>query len=158
MILQVTENTAYILDECGVLTTYRGETFVKGAGYIKTYFVPLDEDYRLIKKEQSVEYYRVNDRSQYHVLNNAVSSDESETDDDKSQCSTYKVRNMSVHDDGNDDYLIVSDVGDNYINKSDKSGDKIGDKSDSNEMRAAAPTDDCDSYKSIEHEVIETRC
>ncbi|CAH2050190.1 unnamed protein product, partial [Iphiclides podalirius] len=50
--IQVTENTAILLDGCGVLTSYRGETFVKGPGYIKTYFVPLDENFNLIKKDQ----------------------------------------------------------------------------------------------------------
>ncbi|GBP13221.1 hypothetical protein EVAR_93171_1 [Eumeta japonica] len=45
-------------DECGILTTYRGKTFVKGAGYIRTYFVPLDEDFNLIKKENSDDFYK----------------------------------------------------------------------------------------------------
>lgn len=71
----MTENTAIILDECGILTTYRGETFVKGAGYIKTYFVPLDDQFNLIKKEQSLDFYRTEDRQRYYTVRNTLLND-----------------------------------------------------------------------------------
>lgn len=47
----MTENTAIVLDRQGVLTKCRGNTFVKGAGDIRTYFVPLDESGKLVYKE-----------------------------------------------------------------------------------------------------------
>ncbi|XP_026319728.1 adenylate cyclase type 2-like [Hyposmocoma kahamanoa] len=132
--IQVTENTAYILDECGILTTYRGETFVKGAGYIKTYFVPLDEKFCLIKKEQSMEYYRIHDKSRYCHLKNAVLSDDSWMEDNKSQSSTYDVRTLSMYDGNSDEDSNNSYEGNDYINNRNK------------------------SHASLEHEVIETRC
>lgn len=148
----MTENTAYVLDECGILTTYRGETFVKGAGYIKTYFVPLDEKFGLIKKEHSMDYYRIHDKSQYYHLKNAVLiDDDSWTEDDKSQSSTYGVRTISIRDGDSDEDSYDSYEGDSYFSN----GNKI---EDSNEKRAATPTDDKSSHASLEHEVIETRC
>ncbi|XP_013194746.2 adenylate cyclase type 7 isoform X2 [Amyelois transitella] len=98
--IQVTENTAFILDECGILTSFRGETFVKGAGYIKTYFVPLDENYNLVRKKRSSDYCK-KDFTAYYSARNSVDEDvssDSETFGTKSQ---YSVRNggLSVHDD-----------------------------------------------------------
>ncbi|CAK1544588.1 unnamed protein product [Leptosia nina] len=71
--IQVTENTAIILDECGILTTYRGETFAKGAGYIRTYFVPLDEDFNLVKKEHSRDFFKTEYAHNYLARNTALS-------------------------------------------------------------------------------------
>lgn len=140
------------MDECGILTTYRGETFVKGAGYIKTYFVPLDENFGLIKKEQSMDYYRINDRNRYyHLKNTLLNSDDSSTEDDISQSSTYDVRKMSTHDNDSDEDINGDNDGDNNINNSNKSRD-------SHETRTATPNNDTNSHASLEHEVIETRC
>ncbi|XP_047507467.1 adenylate cyclase type 2 isoform X3 [Pieris napi] len=75
--IQVTENTAFILDECGILTTYRGETFVKGAGYIKTYYVPLDENFHLVKKEQSQSFFKKQRANGYYSARNSQLSDTS---------------------------------------------------------------------------------
>lgn len=140
---QVTENTAYILDECGILTTYRGETFVKGAGNIKTYFVPLDTNYNLIKKEHSMDYYRTEDRSRYYHLKNTLFNDDSWTEDDRSESSTYDIRNMSVDEDENED--------DDYINNSVRNNHSF-------DMGASTSNVERNSHASIEHEVIETRC
>lgn len=85
--MKVTENTAIILDECNILTTYRGETFVKGAGYIKTYFVPLDENFKLIRKEQSMAYYRTQDRTRYYNVMNAITDSNGE--------STFHIRDLT---------------------------------------------------------------
>lgn len=46
----MTENTAIVLDRQGILTQYRGKTFVKGVDYVRTYFVPLDEEFNMINK------------------------------------------------------------------------------------------------------------
>ncbi|CAB3240393.1 unnamed protein product [Arctia plantaginis] len=96
--IQVTENTAIILDECDILTTCRGETFVKGAGYIKTYFVPLDENFNLIMKENSMNYYRVQDRARYFNIRNSMYSD-----------NLYEIRKMSYDSIGS--YSYISDTG-----------------------------------------------
>lgn len=98
MCLQVTENTAIILDECDILTTCRGETFVKGAGYIKTYFVPLDENFNLIMKENSMNYYRVQDRARYFSIRNSMYDD-----------NLYEIRKMSYDSVGT--YSYISDTG-----------------------------------------------
>lgn len=78
--IQVTENTAIILEECGIITRYRGKTFVKGAGYIRTYFVPLDENYNLIKKENSADYFRTQDRAHYYSIRNEMFNETDEED------------------------------------------------------------------------------
>lgn len=97
--IQVTENTAILLDECDILTTYRGETFVKGAGYIKTYYVPLDENFNLIKKDQSLHYYRLEDRNRYYNLRN-TNFEEPYSDNDNIESETYdstfSVRDLSI--------------------------------------------------------------
>jgi hypothetical protein len=67
----VTENTANILEECGIVTIYRGETFVKGAGYIKTFFVPLDENYDLVKKDVCL----IKNRNRHYSARNITSSE-----------------------------------------------------------------------------------
>ncbi|XP_043650639.1 adenylyl cyclase X E [Drosophila teissieri] len=46
--IQVTEETANILQEFDILCMYRGMTFVKGRGEIPTYFVGIDENLRFI--------------------------------------------------------------------------------------------------------------
>ncbi|KAG6447320.1 hypothetical protein O3G_MSEX004919 [Manduca sexta] len=92
--IQVTENTAIILDECDVLTMYRGETFVKGAGYIKTYFVPLDENFSLIRKQDSSEYYRTEDSNRYYNLGNSNFIIDDEIQEDH-EYYTYDARNLS---------------------------------------------------------------
>ncbi|KOB71252.1 Adenylate cyclase type 2 [Operophtera brumata] len=106
--IQVTENTAIILDECDILTTYRGETFVKGAGYIKTYFVPLDENFNLIKKQQSMDYYRVQDRTRYFNIKNSLYNETFISNasfiDSESQASTYDVRTLSEDDSDSESY------------------------------------------------------
>ncbi|XP_049880355.1 adenylate cyclase type 2-like isoform X2 [Pectinophora gossypiella] len=137
--IQVTENTAKILDDCGILTTYRGETFVKGAGYIRTYFVPLDEDFNLIKKDKCMIFYRTEDRNRYYNVKNEIllgeiSSDIADTDV-ISEVTTYDARVLSIDCD------------------SEEYDDDLKD------MSTITPTDidnDDDSYISTDPEVIET--
>ncbi|CAH2102747.1 unnamed protein product [Euphydryas editha] len=95
--IQVTENTAIILDECGILTTYRGETFVKGRGYVKTYFVPLDDNFNLVKKQNSSEYFRSDERQYYAARNTMLSDTSAETVSDTiSRNSNHDIRNLST--------------------------------------------------------------
>lgn len=138
--LQVTENTAVILDECGILTTYRGETFVKGRGYIKTYFVPLDENYNLIKKQDSINYYNIG-RNQN--ANNSSYGLNSEKADSTSLNSTYGVRDLP-----ND---VAFEANLKNLNFSRRYS------SVSIARESIAPRDDL-SYSSSEPDVIETRC
>lgn len=111
---QVTENTAIILDECDILTTYRGEIFVKGAGYIKTFFVPLDENFNLIKKQQSMDYYRVQDRTRYYDIKSILPDDTfnsfNDTLDSESQGSTYGIRNLSDDESDSEGYSRTTPV------------------------------------------------
>lgn len=95
----MTETTALILDECGVLTTYRGQTFVKGAGYIRTYFVPLDDNFHLIRKENSLQFYRSADRDRYYNIRNVImtETDVDEVDID-AENSNFNVRQLSQDD------------------------------------------------------------
>ncbi|KAL0901728.1 hypothetical protein ABMA27_006907 [Loxostege sticticalis] len=135
--IQVTENTAIILDECGILTTYRGETFVKGAGYIKTYFVPLDEHFNLIRKENSLDFYRIEDRTRYYDIRNNILGESSDSNSIR-YGSTF---NDSLYgDEGNGSYDDVS------IN------------SQVNEENNRGFNADNDSYASSEPEIKETRC
>ncbi|KAH8233908.1 hypothetical protein KR032_003210, partial [Drosophila birchii] len=46
--IQVTEESANILQTFGIQCNYRGMTFVKGRGLLPTYFVGIDEDYNFI--------------------------------------------------------------------------------------------------------------
>ncbi|KAJ0182648.1 hypothetical protein K1T71_002017 [Dendrolimus kikuchii] len=146
--IQVTENTAIILDECDILTTYRGETFVKGAGYIKTYFVPLDEHFNLIRKQQSLDFYRVEDRQRYYELrnNNVFGSNMEELGpvniDGELVYSSYDIRNLAFVDDGEYDEYNNEDY-------------------ESDNSRTISPKDDITdevSYMSSEIDVRETRC
>ncbi|KPI97532.1 Adenylate cyclase type 2 [Papilio xuthus] len=120
--IQVTENTALLLDSCGVLTLYRGETFVKGPGYIKTYFVPLDENFNLIKKEQSSEYYNsLADRKRYYSVRDDSSDVSYETAPKSTQFtahdrnyfvpkSTYNVYHNDRYSDSSDDETQVDET------------------------------------------------
>ncbi|XP_022822175.1 adenylate cyclase type 2-like isoform X2 [Spodoptera litura] len=128
--IQVTENTAIILDECDILTTCRGETFVKGAGYVKTYFVPLDENFNLIKKKNSMDFYRIEDRSRYFAVK---AHRYSNTSDDLRRYSTFDVRRLSLNSD-----CTVSSM-------------------DTELARAPTPIEDTD-INSVSSEVKETRC
>ncbi|EDV58757.1 adenylyl cyclase X E [Drosophila erecta] len=49
--IQVTEETARILQDFGISCSYRGQTFVKGRGKIPTYLVGIDENLNFISKE-----------------------------------------------------------------------------------------------------------
>ncbi|XP_065723990.2 adenylyl cyclase X E isoform X4 [Drosophila suzukii] len=51
--IQVTEESAEILEDFGVQCNYRGLTFVKGRGEIPTYFVGIDEDLNFISRKGS---------------------------------------------------------------------------------------------------------
>lgn len=133
-IFQVTEKTAIILDECGILTTYRGETFVKGAGYIKTYFVPLDENFNLIKKENSINFYRIEDRTRYYNARNSILEDNISLTTSEKSHSTYS-----------DFYAPYSD-------------DDVRKLDDMDMMNRSAVVTDEDSYISSEPEIRETRC
>lgn len=138
---QVTENTAKILDDCGILTTYRGETFVKGAGYIRTYFVPLDEDFNLVRKEESSSFYQVEDRNRYYSIRNNMMfggtlGNSAENLDAMSESSTYDIRNISTGDDTSFD----------------------GNSATLTDESMSIESSDNTSYQSSEPEVIETRC
>ncbi|KAH9631463.1 hypothetical protein HF086_004624 [Spodoptera exigua] len=128
--IQVTENTAIILDECDILTTCRGETFVKGAGYVKTYFVPLDENFNLIKKKNSMDFYRIEDRSRYFAVKAHRFSN---TSDDMKRYSTFDIRRLS----------LASDCTESSV--------------DTELVRAPTPTEETD-INSVSSEVKETRC
>lgn len=104
LIFKVTENTAIILDECGILTTNRGETFVKGAGYVKTYFVPLDENFNLIKKKNSMDFYRIEDRSRYFAVRASRFSDTSNSSSVYGY-SAFDIRRLSFNSAATDDSL-----------------------------------------------------
>lgn len=47
--IQVTQNTAKILESYNVKCTYRGQTFVKGRGHIPTYIINVDESLNFVK-------------------------------------------------------------------------------------------------------------
>ena len=138
----MTENTAIILDECGILTTYRGETFVKGRGYIKTYFVPLDENYNLVKKQDSFNYYNAGVIGRNHNLTHSALSLTSEETDSLSHNSN-EIRDLP--NDG------VNEGNFNNYNLNRFSSDT------SHTRESIAPRDDL-SYTSSEPDVIETRC
>ncbi|KAM3967587.1 adenylyl cyclase X E-like [Aphomia sociella] len=122
--IQVTENTALILEECGIYTMYRGETFVKGAGYIKTYYVPLNENLDLVRLDQFNTYYNTDIRNQYDIRDNmnGYTSSECETSDTQSQFGTANLDNESR----NDDTSYVNTIecnkedGDHYYDKDSK--------------------------------------
>jgi hypothetical protein len=98
----VTENTAKILEECGVITGYRGETFVKGAGYIKTYFVPLDENFNLIRKEHSIDFHSKGERNRHYSIRNSCigssSSDTASTSTRDNSLSEFSIAGDSYYD------------------------------------------------------------
>ncbi|KAL4716592.1 hypothetical protein ACJJTC_010256 [Scirpophaga incertulas] len=129
--IQVTENTALILDECGVLTSYRGETFVKGAGYIKTYFVPLDDTFNLVRKENSRNFYAKDDQRHYSIRNSLFSSSSSLSELD----SFYSRKNSLFERMSTSDY-------ENYLRSN---GDIVA------KPRSYEPTDN-DSYTSTDTE------
>lgn len=149
---QVTENTAIILDECGILTTYRGETFVKGRGYIRTYFVPLDEHFNLVKKQNSYAYYNSDKIGrQFSARSSKITftSDESETIETISENSTSNIKNFSADED--DIEADVHEVNPNSFNFSWFS-------SDLSHTRESIPFRDDTSYSSTEPDIVETRC
>lgn len=150
--MQVTENTALILDECGILTTYRGETFVKGRGYVKTYFVPLDDNFNLVKKQTSSEYFR-SDIGQYYAARNTMLSDTSaETvSDTVPRNSKYDIRNLST-----DNIMYQYDDG-NYYESFNRLQRSISYIDSIDNVISIPPIDDL-SDSSSEPEVIETRC
>ncbi|XP_036332628.1 adenylyl cyclase X E-like [Rhagoletis pomonella] len=57
--IQVTEESARILESYQVHCIYRGETYVKGRGNIPTYFVNIDEDLRLIRDTEDTNLSRI---------------------------------------------------------------------------------------------------
>ncbi|XP_026732107.1 adenylate cyclase type 2-like [Trichoplusia ni] len=108
--IQVTENTAIILDECDILTTCRGETFVKGAGYIKTYLVPLDERFNLIRKENSMEFYKTEERYQANNIRPSTYSDISfDRESFNSFGYRYDIRKMSMNSEDTESSFNVDD-------------------------------------------------
>ncbi|CAH0724707.1 unnamed protein product, partial [Brenthis ino] len=146
--IQVTENTAIILDECGILTTYRGETFVKGRGYIKTYFVPLDEHFNLVKKQHSFEYYNSDKIGrQFRPSKITLTSDETETIETVSENSTNDIKLSADEDDIEVD---IDEVNSNSFN--------FKFSSDLSHRREPIPLGDETSYSFTEPDIIETRC
>lgn len=103
---------------------------MKGAGYVKTYFVPLDENFNLIKKKNSMDFYRIEDRSRYFAVK---AHRYSNTSDDLRRYSTFDVRRLSLNSDG-----TVSSM-------------------DTELARAPTPIEDTD-ITSVSSEVKETRC
>lgn len=55
--IHLTEESAQILNEYGISSTYRGMTFVKGVGEIPTYFLDIDEklDFVLLEEDDVFE-------------------------------------------------------------------------------------------------------
>ncbi|XP_047527739.1 adenylate cyclase type 2-like isoform X1 [Vanessa atalanta] len=153
--IQVTENTAIILDECGILTTYRGETFVKGRGYIKTYFVPLDDHFNLVKKQNSSDYFRSGGRIQHYVARNTILTDTSEgtgTFDTVSQNSTYNIGYVPTYNQS--DYELDESNQFKSFNKLNRSISYL----ESVENVIPIPPRDDLSDSSFEPDIIETRC
>ncbi|XP_047984936.1 adenylate cyclase type 2-like isoform X1 [Leguminivora glycinivorella] len=162
--IQVTEETAMILEECGIVTMYRGETFVKGAGYIKTFFVPLDENYDLVKRDMC------NYRNRHYSVRNITSS-ESDYDPDfplynnrlsgnsGRQMSVNSEKQSSVHSVGNCEALSMSedleDENDTEVLTGVTSSNSISD--DFISMSSSAHSDTYE-YIDSENEVMETRC
>ncbi|OWR42254.1 adenylate cyclase type 2 like protein [Danaus plexippus plexippus] len=152
--IQVTENTAIILDECGILTSYRGETFVKGRGYIKTYFVPLDENFNLVKKENSSEYFKNDERQRYFYARPtmlSLTSVDTGTLDTVSQNSTTDIQD------------IPTDVQNGDVNKLDENNCVSFKKlkrsiSDYGTDGISIPPRDDGSDVYAEMDIIETRC
>ncbi|CAK1601809.1 unnamed protein product [Parnassius mnemosyne] len=166
--IQVTENTALLLDECGILTLYRGETFVKGRGYIKTYFVPLDENFNLIKKDRSADYYysMANRKRHYSIRDEYLSdvSNESDSIDIPSQPSARIRRNISrdskMNSINNVNYYLnnYEDETVDYSH-SNYNGDEAEENCDltDNFSLSTLTSSSCNSPLS-EPELIETRC
>ncbi|XP_068626941.1 adenylyl cyclase X E-like [Battus philenor] len=154
--IQVTENTALLLDACGILTTYRGETFVKGPGYIKTYFVPLDENFNLIKKDQSDNYYRrISNRKRYYSIRDDLSDVSFETDN---EFSNYNRNNATVNA-----YHHVNHYLNNYEDETGDYNEDVYIEDDFCEQcdvtdNYSLNTVDSDSYSFTQSTVIETRC
>ncbi|XP_073957478.1 adenylyl cyclase X E-like isoform X2 [Choristoneura fumiferana] len=148
--IQVTENTARILDECGILTMYRGETFVKGAGYIKTFFVPLDENFDLVKREVCPNYnVGLGYRNRYYSSRNITSS-ESDYDPDSP---TY-ARELSVYSDDHNEVLSFTEDIDNIEEEND-----IDDQLTAVTSSDAISDDTLSASSSVsEPEYLETRC
>ncbi|XP_041632046.1 adenylyl cyclase X E-like [Drosophila kikkawai] len=48
--IHVTEESANILESYGIQANYRGQTFVKGRGFLPTYFLGIDKDHNFITK------------------------------------------------------------------------------------------------------------
>lgn len=48
--IQVTKETANVLQQYGVECDYRGEIFVKGRGEIPTYFIKIDEEMNFVRR------------------------------------------------------------------------------------------------------------
>lgn len=132
------------------MTMYRGETFVKGAGYIKTFFVPLDENFDLIKREVCPNYnVGVGYRKRYYSSRNITSS---ESDYDP-ESPTY-ARQLSVYSDDHNEVLsFTEDI------------DEIVDENDIDDQLTAVTSSDAisDDILSVtssasEPEYLETRC
>ncbi|XP_075970735.1 adenylate cyclase type 2-like isoform X2 [Anticarsia gemmatalis] len=154
--IQVTENTAIVLDECDILTTCRGETFVKGAGYVKTYFVPLDENFNLIRKENSMDFYRIEDRARYYNMRSSMFSNLSDGQDSY-RYTMYDIRKMSLDSEGNESFVTEA--------RTTPTDRKVSMDSEANcsyvsDIRTVTPEDN-DGYTSDEwdvNDVKETRC
>lgn len=164
--IQVTEETAMILDECGIVTMYRGETFVKGAGYIKTFFVPLDESYDLVKRDLCTGY-----RNRHYSVRNITSS-ESDYDPDfpvntrqlsgssGRQLSVNSEKQNSVNSEGNFEVSSIiedlEDENDTEILTGVTSSNSISDECD--DIISTLSSVHSDTYSDSENEIMETRC
>lgn len=164
----MTENTALLLDACGVLTLYRGETFVKGPGYIKTYFVPLDENFNLIKKEHSSEYYNsLSDRKRYYSVRDDSSDVSYETVPNATQ---FTVHNRSyfvpestqVHDDKYSEVSEDETLDDETHGEDQSDSDEVFiedcDVSDVSSLSTVTSDSSESSDTTSEPKIIETKC
>lgn len=52
--IQVTQETAEVLQSFGIKCEYRGKTFVKGRGAIPTYFACVDDQIKFVRNEDEV--------------------------------------------------------------------------------------------------------
>ncbi|XP_067002907.1 adenylate cyclase type 2 isoform X2 [Anabrus simplex] len=52
--IQVTEDTAKVLQQQGIQCEYRGPTYVKGKDYMTTYFVSLNADFHLVETPNTI--------------------------------------------------------------------------------------------------------
>ncbi|CAH2239534.1 jg21538 [Pararge aegeria aegeria] len=154
--IQVTENTAKILEECGILTQCRGEVLIKGRGLIKTYFVPLDDEFNLVKQNIcNLDYFKYNEKGgPYEARTTLLSGASEETGifESTSQNSTFHIGDVPSDCENSSENFEE----DNFKNfrKLNRSISELED------MENISPTSQRDNLSELytETDIMETRC